>query len=1240
MTTLSPSFSRKKLRRTTAPAKPEEEKKARKPAYLRRKMAVSQPHDKEEKEADQVAREVSRAPRKEEPGPKEDKEMISSKPVPSAQRLLRRLNRVVARQTEKKKEEEDAPSRPRRAKKPEEEKKAARLNRSVETDDPEKVRKNISRATVPAKNEEEKKAAAKVLRKGKEEEQKPAPGVTRKTEAAKPEDEQKPVRRKIHRAEDDTPEQQDRQGEQAAAATAETDTVEPSIEERIEQARGRGTPLPDNLLQDMEKQFGTSLSHVVIHNDAAAAELCKELNARAFTVGSDIYFAPGEFVPESDQGRELLAHELAHVVQQSGGVQKKLARKGAAGGTAAAGGDPVFEVTEPLEIPPIKSRHALRYQGMARAGKLMRPKGSVSENRNTNQKSEWKKVKPNLNKIKADQRPNAAHGYKVNLNMAGKKKEIKADDEESFLDLLRIPTWDGTGKETKYQVDHIVEHQLGGEDALNNMELLNAAHNGSVGSSFRGEIRGAVDRTIAKLKPSDPCLKGLGTAATKPTAQHVLDERVTKFKAVAAVGGHQRRREEKGSTFWSQDDIKNLAPVLNLLDDSAKERKGSTTRFSLLSPTGCLSIAKITHAAKDTAFKVPAAQQSALSGFKMLKMNLKQGYNKLAANAEIGSLSVQLDLGPLITVTGKPGAFEIPLFKEDGVDFAGRISSESLEELLPKKVDLKGASPIDLSGFSINRGLSATAMLQPTHPLLQGFQIPGQIVNGRLGIFHTFDASSLAKRLPIPGVTVNDATVTLGFDGDRLSVNGDIQFAMRNFGTGSLAAELDTDGNFGLAGRFNADTRLFDQAELQMAYHSATGFSISGTLAITSPDKIKGIRAASITASYGGGNFNATGTVDPDIPGVQQAGLTVAYSEADGLTIGGNLQLTANPAIRSGSIDVTVNKKGDDWKVHATGTAQPAIPGVDSQLTVSYDDGAFTAEFSGAFARGRLTGTITLGASNRAIGDDGRPSGEPMPGGALNVYGSGSATIQIAPWLQGTAGIRLAPNGEITVSGEISIPSNVEIFARKEISKTLLNVSTDIPIIPGIVAEIGGSLTATAGIGPGVIDELKLGITYNPSHEENTHVTGSAHLRVPADAGLRLAVRAGIGLGIPGVSVTGGLEIGGTLGIEGAAEAGVNIDWTPATGLDINANVSVHAQPAFTFDISGYVRAKALFWEVYSNRWTFASFRCGSDYRFGISLPIHYHEGKPFNISLDDVQFEAPDISPSQILSDLIDRIS
>ena len=70
----------------------------------------------------------------------------------------------------------------------------------------------------------------------------------------------------------------------------------------------------------MEGQFGADLSDVRIHADSSAAALAAAMSARAFTVGSHIFFATGAFGPESDAGRWLLAHELAHVIQQRSGV--------------------------------------------------------------------------------------------------------------------------------------------------------------------------------------------------------------------------------------------------------------------------------------------------------------------------------------------------------------------------------------------------------------------------------------------------------------------------------------------------------------------------------------------------------------------------------------------------------------------------------------------------------------------------------------------------------------------------------------------------------------------------------------------------------------------------------------------------------------------------------------------------------------------------------------------------------
>ncbi|HET6786401.1 MAG TPA: hypothetical protein VFH49_00450, partial [Aquabacterium sp.] len=261
------------------------------------------------------------------------------------------------------------------------------------------------------------------------------------------------------------------------------------------------------------------------------------------------------------------------------------------------------------------------------------------------------------------------------------------------------------------------------------------------------------------------------------------------------------------------------------------------------------------------------------------------------------------------------------------------------------------------------------------------------------------------------------------------------------------------------------------------------------------------------------------------------------------------------------------------------------------------------------------------------------------PEAPLVVFGSGSATLRLAPWLQATAGIRFSPTGEVTVSGEIGLPGEIQLFPRQEIDKTLFSLATQIPIVPGVVAEVGGNLKAQAGIGPGVLDQLKLAVEYNPAHEENTHITGDAHVKVPADAGLRLAARAGIGLGITGASATGGIELGGALGIDGAAEAGVHVDWMPSRGLTIDANAAFHAQPRFKFDVSGYVSVSALGFSVYDNSWELAAFEVGSDLRFGVNFPVHYVEGEPFSVSLDDVEFEVPDVDPSTMIDQVASEI-
>jgi hypothetical protein len=79
-------------------------------------------------------------------------------------------------------------------------------------------------------------------------------------------------------------------------------------------------PLDPSTREFMEPRFGYDFSGVRIHTDARAAELAGAIQARAFAVGQEIVFGAGEFAPETNHGRQLMAHELTHVVQQERGA--------------------------------------------------------------------------------------------------------------------------------------------------------------------------------------------------------------------------------------------------------------------------------------------------------------------------------------------------------------------------------------------------------------------------------------------------------------------------------------------------------------------------------------------------------------------------------------------------------------------------------------------------------------------------------------------------------------------------------------------------------------------------------------------------------------------------------------------------------------------------------------------------------------------------------------------------------
>ena len=1082
-----------------------------------------------------------------------------------------------------------------------------------------------------------------------------------------------------------------------------------AIASRAIASSGPGRPLHPAVRSRLEPAFGADLSHVRVHDSPADRDAASGINARAFTHGSDIWLGHGE----SDSDVHLMAHEVTHVFQQGaaerGAVQRSPAgragpngaleqRQGAArtggpgraviqrqgnaggeggggasgagapgtGGTGAGQAEDVPAMSEEtgvvqgddiifsrIEVPDFKvsgHRAAIYRRDLIRSKEY-----TEASRKDTRQRDVWKRdvgnlaVGPIQQALEAKYR--AAHGnlptnepyvFKAPSRFGKDKPLYFIGDLPKIARELTLPQWDEDGEPRSYDVDHILELQIANwptdkswANTIDNMELLDSGVNRSSGNAVKDSIEEKVEAFIRATHGRF----GNDVAAIKRTYN-------LKFRQ--AVGGAESRQPGEND-FWTKEEIiagEHLDAVepANLADVG---QDGKVHVFPTEGGAGLGKGFKLEGAEGAKAAPADRGEANWLRPFEIKSKTFTTGGENISPGTPLGTFEVNVPENNRIWESfeqDKP----VTVRRWQGTRYAGYVEKRDvLDELRDMRV--KRLSPIRVDAFEIgpDGGLYAAGAILPDVPLIRDADLQFELEGSDFSVFKEFRTGEF--NVPPPFI-VSDSSLTIALSTERgLVVEGQIDFAIQRVGEGYLRAAANARGNFELEGTFNFDTDLFEQASIDLWYRNDE-FGARGTLVI-GRGKVRGIRSGRITAQYAGGQFSAEGQVEPDIPGIRQGRMTVSFSEEEGLVIGGGFDLSDDiPGIRGGSVDVTMRKQEDAWNVSARGTAQPDIPGVDATLSVSYDDGLFTILGSAEYRRGMLSGRIEVGVTNRPVDENGEPSGE--PGSRLRAFGGGSVTIQVAPWLAGTVGVRLLENGEIEVSGRVSFPDTLEIFPGYRYDKELFRTPPiDIPIIGvsaagqriGIFATIRGGLEAKAGIGPGELQDVSLGITYNPDHEDQTHVTGTARLHVPADAGLRLYVQGGIGAGIPVVSATAGLEVGGELGLEGALDVNVNVDWTPATGLAINAVGEIFVQPKFRFNIEAFVNVElnVLFGSItlYENSWELAAFEYGSNLRFGLRFPVNYQEGEPFDISLSDVEFIAPDIDVKQLISDLVKEV-
>lgn len=118
-----------------------------------------------------------------------------------------------------------------------------------------------------------------------------------------------------------------RQQNASGVAFATGGDLDTCTESAIRASKGGGRRLGPQLRGSMEKAFGADFGSVRVHAGSKADSLNRSISARAFTTGQDIFFRQGQYNPNSSGGRELLAHELTHVVQQNQDVVQPKAQR-------------------------------------------------------------------------------------------------------------------------------------------------------------------------------------------------------------------------------------------------------------------------------------------------------------------------------------------------------------------------------------------------------------------------------------------------------------------------------------------------------------------------------------------------------------------------------------------------------------------------------------------------------------------------------------------------------------------------------------------------------------------------------------------------------------------------------------------------------------------------------------------------------------------------------------------------
>jgi Domain of unknown function (DUF4157) len=950
----------------------------------------------------------------------------------------------------------------------------------------------------------------------------------------------------------------------------------------VQRAPLAGSPLPSTTQSTMEGSFGRDFSGVRVHTGPEAQGMARDLGARAFTSGSDVYFGAGQFAPSTPAGQGLIAHELTHVAQQRAGaapvggidtpgdvfereaeaaaaavMSGKKPSVGLSDGSGAVRRAPDGDlkgrmaeevvVDRQLEIPGLKaSGHArddiqARFQNAAETKALRTTKAGRSREEGTTTQTLWNKW--------ASTRP-----FTVRM------KKGKTEKELSPAELIDLK------KKHKCQVDHIIELQVGGADDPNNMRLLTGTRNMTAGSQLAGTLR----------KLTNEEAKG-------------DEDLILRFKSVKVLPG----APDPDCLDWELDLwTKGSALVSPVAGAEAVETAVGGNEASIFYKTGDV--------VEESAYAVP--------GFQLKKV--------------AGDKAPWVLRGPI-----SPHVRRIPVLKPKP-EYEFEVAKEGAPIKLTDrklKAEFPFLSEAELDMTVEEGAFRADGVLKPTHPLLKHVIVELHLADDEFSAKASVTPEQLKAALPVPGLEITEASLGISYAKGSFVATGGFALKYTTVAEGRVDAKFGAKG-FEALGALVLHVPGLSEAKGQVWVREG---KLGGRIDVGA-DKLKlpGVKSAKLTVTIEDGQLAGEGTLDLSVPGVKQAKIGF------GVDAKGNYAITGEAALSiPGTDDAKIGLTYKDGDLEGFGRVALKIPGLESAaVELRYAKGLVSGSGEVAYKKGKLAGKVTV-----ALSEKGKLSG----GGELSYEIAPGLVAFVGMQIREDGTTKVS--GGLRVPETIDIFPRKEV--EKELFK-LPTIEIPIFAIPlgtrsaGLVATIDARIVARAGVGPGQLRKVKILADFDPSAEEGGFAfQASAELYVPASAELGVAIAAGLGLSVAIARAVGGLEAEGAAGIAAEFVADTLLKYE-AGQFAVTGAAELSAMPKLVFRLKAFVKVEVDLWittiEVYRKDWILAQRELGSSLKVGVRVPFKYVFGEPFDLALDQIEFIVPKLEPSQLVKELL----